>query len=89
MSYTDEDVRVERRVPGWPRRWLVLFGLHDYLLGDAFVLLGLWLRNRRIFWQYVMKVEEARSVREAIVKGDACSLNQKVKVPERGAWRIE
>jgi hypothetical protein len=89
MSNAPEDVRAERRVPGWPRRWLVLFGLHDYLLGDAFVLLGLWLRARRAFWQYVMKVEETRRAREAALRGEGGRSEPQFKAPERGAWRID
>ena len=76
-------------MPGWPRRWFVLFGLHDYLLGDAPALFSLWLRNRRAFWQYVMKVEESRRAREASPKGGAGGGGQALREPKPGAWRIE
>ena len=88
MSYATEHVRDQRRVPAWPRRWLILLRLHDYLLGDAPVLFGLWLRSRSAFWQYVMKVEESRRVRDAVLRGAACWSRRQVKVPGRGAWRI-
>ena len=89
MSDAPGHLDAARPVPGWPRRWFVLFRLHDYLLGDALVLSGFWLRNRRAFWQYVMKVEDERRVREAVLRGGACRVQQEIKVPGRGAWRIE
>lgn len=89
MSDAPGHLDAARRVPGWPRRWFVLFRLHDYLLGDALVLSGFWLRNRRAFWQYVMKVEESREVDEAVLNGRACGIRQPLRVPKRGAWRIE
>ena len=89
MSDAPRHLDAARPVPGWPRRWLVLLSLHDYLLGDALVLPGFWLRNRRAFWQYIMKVEDERRVREAVLRGGACWVKPEVKIPERGAWRIE
>ena len=89
MSDAAGHLDAARPVPGWPRRWLVLFGLHDYLLGDALVLSGFWLRNPRAFWQYVMKVEESRKAREAAPDGLARRGAQAVRVPKPGAWRDE
>jgi hypothetical protein len=85
MSDSPEHPLVARRVPGWPQRWLILLRLHDYLLADALVLLGFWVLSRRAFWQYVMRVEESRRLREAILKGSACS--RQPPMPERGGWR--
>lgn len=69
MTDSRECLRAARRVPGWPRRWFILFRLHDYLLGDAPALFSFWVRRRRSFWQYVMKVEESRVAREATPGG--------------------
>ena len=85
MSNAPGHLHAARPVPGWPRRWFVLFGLHDYLLGDAVTLCSLWLRNRRAFWQYVMEIEEARA---ASMKGTAGGGEQAVRGPKPGAWRI-
>ena len=89
MSDAPELLPAARRVPGWPRRWLVLFGLRDYLLGNAFVLLGFRLQSRAAFWQYVMRVEELRALREAVQKGDACALRPPKPATKRGAWIID
>ena len=89
MSDTPEHLPAAGRVPGWPRRWFILFRLNDYLLGDAPVLFGLWVRNRTAFWGYIMKVEESRMKREAALKADAGKGEAPVSAPERGAWRIE
>lgn len=88
MSDATEHLRAARRVPGWPRRWFILLRLHDYLLGDALMLLDLWVRRRAAFWQYVMKVEESRAVEEAVLEGRACR-SYRPGVPGRGAWRLE
>ena len=89
MSDTPEHLDGARAVPGWPRRWFVLFRLHDHLLGDALVLSDFWLRNRRAFWRYVMKVEESRKAREAAPDGMAGEGAQAVRLPKPGAWRNE
>ena len=79
----------KRRVPGWPRRWVVLFRLHDYLLFDAPVLFRFWLRSRAEFWQYVMKVEESRRAREADLSRAGGKREPTAAVPKGGAWRID
>ena len=87
MRDAPEHLETARPVPGWPRRWLILFRLHDYLLGVALVLSGFWLRNRRDFWQYVMKVEESRKAHEAAPNDMARGGAQAVRMPKPGAWR--
>jgi hypothetical protein len=89
MGDAPEHLDTARPAPGWPRRWFILFRLHDYLLGDALVLSGFWLRNRSAFWQYVMKVEEARKAREAAPDGLARGGARAARVPKPGAWRNE
>jgi len=87
MSSVSHSHPVKRRVPGWPRRWAVLFGLRDDILFDAPNLLGLWLRSRDAFWQYVMQVEERRAAREARTRDGVTETAP--PTPQRGAWRIE
>ena len=89
MSDTPEHLSAVRRVPGWTRRWFILVRLNDYLLGDAPVLFGLWVRDRTAFWGYIMKVEESRMKREAAPKAGADKGQAPVSAPKRGAWRIE
>ena len=89
MSDAPEQLPAARRVPVWPWRWLILFRLYDYLLCDAPVLFRIWIRHRAAFWQYIMKVEESRLVREAVLKGEAWRREPREAAPKRGAWRID